>query len=174
MKNELNDIKNKIYESEGLIELLNLRLEKKDELLPMIERRIDEVLQNIRSLMQAPESEESVNTINDESQRTESESQEDDDIDDDIYDDIYVVEDNGFVDKSDVRTPPSFCVNDRYRFKRSIFGGSTAEFNSAMELLTTLPDYQKAEQYFMEDMGLDPEDQDVIDFMEIIKNYFNV
>ena len=65
--------------------------------------------------------------------------------------------------------PPAFCLNDRFRFRRSIFGGSDAEFNAAMRHIATLPDYQDALRYLGEEMGVDLEDEDVVDFLEILK-----
>lgn len=67
---------------------------------------------------------------------------------------------------------PVFCLNDRYRFRRAIFGGSEAEFNSTMQLIAGFADFKQAQEFFYTDMGLDKEDEDVKDFMEIISNYF--
>ena len=41
-----------------------------------------------------------------------------------------------------------------------------------MDHLATLDSYDEAEAFFIGDMALDPEDPDVIDFMNIIKEYF--
>lgn len=44
-KQQIKQIKNKLYEAEGLLELLQLRLDKQDELLPMIQARVANVAQ---------------------------------------------------------------------------------------------------------------------------------
>ncbi len=77
---------------------------------------------------------------------------------------------DNMADKKAVK--PAFCLNDRFRFRRSIFGGSDADFNAAMDYIATLDSYEEAEEMFYGDMDLNPESPDVIDFMNIIKEYF--
>ena len=67
---------------------------------------------------------------------------------------------------------PAFCINDRFRFRRELFGNSDAAFNSAMDLVATMDDYQEAEDYFLADLGWDTEKPEVMDFMAIIRTYF--
>ncbi|MDE7412264.1 MAG: hypothetical protein K2N05_00540 [Muribaculaceae bacterium] len=78
-----------------------------------------------------------------------------------------------------VRTPangtsakPAFCVNDRFRFRRELFKNSDSEFNYAMNLVATMDGYDEAEEYFIGELGWDFEKPEVIDFMAIIRNYF--
>lgn len=68
---------------------------------------------------------------------------------------------------------PAFCINDRFRFRRELFGNSDAEFNAAMDLVATMDDYEEAEAYFFVDRGWNPEQPEVMDFMAIIHNYFD-
>ncbi|MDE6409060.1 MAG: hypothetical protein K2K81_02290 [Muribaculaceae bacterium] len=68
---------------------------------------------------------------------------------------------------------PAFCINDRFRFRRELFNDSDAEFNSAMDLVATMEDYEEAEDYFIGDLGWDFEKPEVMDFMAIIRNYFD-
>lgn len=211
----INKIKDKIYEAEGLLELLQLRPEKEEELIPMILERID----NARDMFAGYESslksnydpldpivddiaDESVMSISeddyepDESMDSELYSVEDE-TDDSSYvcsspemetsesysavDSIQNKVENKSVDKpvepvkqnsSEKKKVPAFCLNDRFRFRRSIFGGSDAEFNATMTHIASLDDYSEAEEFFLTDMGLDPADEDVADFLEIIRNYF--
>ena len=41
-----------------------------------------------------------------------------------------------------------------------------------MNRIASLDSYDEAEEYFYGDMGLDPEAEDVADFMAVIRNYF--
>ena len=67
---------------------------------------------------------------------------------------------------------PAFCINDRFRFRRELFNNSDSAFNSAMDLVATMDDYEEAEDYFIGDLGWDLEKPEVMDFMAIIRNYF--
>ncbi|MDE6256262.1 MAG: hypothetical protein K2M39_08740 [Muribaculaceae bacterium] len=67
---------------------------------------------------------------------------------------------------------PAFCINDRFRFRRELFNNSDSAFNAAMDLVATMDDYEEAEDYFIGDLGWDLEKPEVMDFMAIIRNYF--
>lgn len=67
---------------------------------------------------------------------------------------------------------PAFCINDRFRFRRELFGNSDTEFSAAMDLVATMEDYDEAEAYFFAERGWNPEQPEVMDFMAIIRNYF--
>ncbi len=68
---------------------------------------------------------------------------------------------------------PAFCINDRFRFRRELFNNSDADFNAAMDLVATMDDYEEAEDHFIGDLGWDFEKPEVMDFMAIIRNYFD-
>lgn len=82
-----------------------------------------------------------------------------------------VTDDSEFTQESKGRRP-AFCLNDRFRFRRTLFGGSDMQFNAAMDKVAAMGDYDEAEAYFVWELGMDLDDPDVTDFMEIIKNYF--
>ncbi|MBD5195484.1 MAG: hypothetical protein HDS87_07175 [Bacteroidales bacterium] len=254
-QNPINEIKDLIYEAEGLLELLQLRNDKLSELAPIILRRIDEArtrfaaytVETTASLKQEDatsaedETFEYENLGNDipQDEIMEDESIEDetvvdetvvDDasedeptggdaiedvesesattIEDEIFeeetseaDELYVIDPDTDIDSAPAPAPgpssspapspspvpspapsaalqeakdkgPVFCLNDRYRFRRTIFGGSDAEFAATMNTVAHFADFKEAEEFFYTDMGLDKNDEDVKDFMEIIKNYF--
>lgn len=66
-----------------------------------------------------------------------------------------------------------FSINDRYRFKKELFGGSDAEFNTTLALVASMEGYDEAEDYFLGELQWDPRKPEVSDFLEIIKRYFN-
>lgn len=170
MNKKINEIKDRIYEAEGLLELLQLRGDRLGDLKPLILARIDEARTRIAALDAHFEVKEEKET-----------------------EDVSEPEPSGFVssvrkevEETLVSAPapepvvaaavkgnkPAFCLNDRFRFRRAIFAGSQEDFNTAMDHLATLDSYDEAEAFFIGDMALDPEDPDVIDFMNIIKEYF--
>lgn len=202
MKNTLNEIKDRIYEAEGLLELLQLRGDKLDDLLPLITMRLDEARSALATLGAKDRQEPAPAPVHvaevapepapvSAPQPTEENEEDDEEL-------LYAVEseeaallDEPVAEKPVGRNPdvkgnagpvseekpvkvakPAFCLNDRFRFRRSIFGGSDADFNAAMDHIATLDNYEEAEEIFYGEMELNPEDPDVLDFMNIIKEYF--
>lgn len=200
MKKTLNEIKDRIYEAEGLLELLQLRGDKLDDLLPLITMRLDEARMALATLATKDNPEpvkaaervtevvleptrvaamQTVEKVEDDEPLYAVESDETPLIDEPVVKETVV-------QKTMVNEPaapvaeekpckvvkPAFCLNDRFRFRRSIFGGSDADFNAAMDHIATLDSYEEAEEIFYGEMELNPEEPDVIDFMNIIKEYF--
>lgn len=65
-----------------------------------------------------------------------------------------------------------FSINDRYRFRKELFNKSDTEFNNTMALVASMEGYDEAEDYFLNELQWDAESPEVIDFLEILKNYF--
>lgn len=65
-----------------------------------------------------------------------------------------------------------FSINDRYRFKRELFGNSDADFNTTLALVASMDSYDEAEDYFLGEMNWDQKREEVAEFLEIIKKYF--
>ena len=66
----------------------------------------------------------------------------------------------------------AFTLNDHFRFRRELFANSEAELNDTLNLIETMQSYDEAEEYFYNDMGWDAENEDVAEFMAIIKKHF--
>ncbi len=200
MKKTLNEIKDRIYEAEGLLELLQLRGDKLDDLLPLITMRLDEARTALATLSTknklepvkaaervvevVPEptrlaAKQTVEEIEDEEPLYAVDNEETAPVDEPVTKATYVQETMikepaapVAEEKPGKVVKPAFCLNDRFRFRRSIFGGSDADFNAAMDHIATLDSYEEAEEIFYGEMELNPEEPDVIDFMNIIKEYF--
>lgn len=71
----------------------------------------------------------------------------------------------------DLRT--AFTVNDRFRFKRELFGNKDTEFADALNMISAMSSFVEVQEYFYEDLEWDKENPEVIDFLKIISNYFN-
>lgn len=181
MKNNINQIKDRIYEAEGLLELLQLRPEKLAELFPLIEARISEasvLLSKLRIDDAMASSDPESHYVTNPQPAVEPVASKTSEVSVAAKTSVESIVAKPSVESAPLpsasrsKTPPSFCLNDRYRFRRTIFAGSDAEFKATMEHLATLDSYSEAEELFIQDMGLNPEDQDVVDFMAIIKDYY--
>lgn len=65
-----------------------------------------------------------------------------------------------------------FSINDKFRFRRELFSNSNAELVDSLNLIETMDSLSEAEDYFFNDLQWDPDSEDVIDFLRIIKAYF--
>ncbi|MBQ3364128.1 MAG: hypothetical protein IJG42_09290 [Muribaculaceae bacterium] len=66
----------------------------------------------------------------------------------------------------------AFSLNDRFRFQRELFAGSASAMNTAIEHIEVMTSYGNAELYFFSQLHWDRDNQDVQDFMEIVRNHF--
>lgn len=65
-----------------------------------------------------------------------------------------------------------FSINDRYRYRRELFGGNDAAFSDALSRVASMDSYDEAEGYFLDDCQWDPERPEVVDFMGVLRKYF--
>lgn len=189
MKEKLNEIKNLVYEVEGLLELAQLRADKLSDLLPLMRTRIDAVSKQLHELgaedtvAADAEAETEVKTKAEAAAKAETEVivenvEESDDVSitDTKPQSVGVEEREMSATEPELAKPkadrPLFCLNDRFKFRRMIFGGSDVDFNAALDKLSTLSTYEEAEDYFFNDLGLDPESAEVQEFMEVIKSHY--
>ena len=62
----------------------------------------------------------------------------------------------------------AFTLNDRFRFRRELFGGDDADFTETLKLLADMDSYADACDYLYNDMMWDSSDPNVADFMAIV------
>ena len=209
---DIKELKNKIYEIEGLLELVEMRPQKIDEIKPLIINRL--------RMLEWDEADGSDGTNGsdgsdgsggtngsdgsdgtdgtngsdgtdrtNEADRVEgylySLDNEDDDIDDKSAIDFssnniqerelvsntqeFIIPNSGRVIN---RRRPTFCLNDRFRFRKDLFGNSDTDFNSALDAVAKMSNFSEASDYFGHRYGWDSNDQNAIDFMELIKIHF--
>lgn len=65
-----------------------------------------------------------------------------------------------------------FSINDRYRYRRELFAGNDAAFSDALSRVAAMDSYDEAEGYFLDDCQWDPERPEVVDFMGVLRKYF--
>ena len=67
----------------------------------------------------------------------------------------------------------AFSLNDRFRFRRELFGNSGAEMNDTLNLVEAMLNREEACDYFYHDLQWDRDNPEVIDFMAIIDKHFS-
>lgn len=66
----------------------------------------------------------------------------------------------------------AFTLNDKFRFRRELFGNSQAEFDDTLQVISAMSSLDEAEEYFYEDLCWDADNEDVKAFMEILAKHF--
>jgi hypothetical protein len=115
-----------------------------------------------------------------EPQAAEDEAIEEEDTEDNAAE-VDIVEDDEVEDDSETATEISgakdirklFSINDKFRFRRELFSNNISDFNVSLDLVTVMRRYDEAEDYFYNDLQWDRDNEDVIEFMNKIQEYFN-
>ena len=69
-------------------------------------------------------------------------------------------------------TMPKFTLNDRFRFRNSLFNGDEKEFADTLTVISGMSSAREVEEYVADDLCLDPADSDVADFLAIVTARF--
>ena len=184
-KEDIKRLKDSVYELEGLLELAQLRDDRLSDLEPLVKGKIAEIVEMSKSapvsaaIPDMPAMPEEASYIYEEKptpvaekvtvEKTEPVVKEQGVTVPEPEEPVFAVPEK----RGGKREKPAFCINDRFRFRRELFNNSDAEFSAAMDKVTTMSGYEEAENYFLGDLGWDPESPEVIDFLEIIKLYFS-
>lgn len=185
----MDELKNKVYELEGLLELLSHRPDKQTDLFPLIGRRVDEITRLWSRLnTKEPNTSDAVNVPADLTVPKDPQDLKDPkDLKDfkdpkDLNDPhAFNGSDNsvysGYSDSADFAAPaprktPALCLNDRFRFTRVLAGNDRNRFDAILEKLAQLPDYEAARDYLIEQCNADIDDPEVVDFLDILQNYY--
>lgn len=67
----------------------------------------------------------------------------------------------------------AFTLNDRFRFKRELFGNSESNFADALNVIAAMSTFEEAEEYFYNDLCWSADNEEVKDFMTIVHNHFS-
>lgn len=67
----------------------------------------------------------------------------------------------------------AFTLNDKFRYRRELFGSNDALFADTLNTLSTMHSLGEALDFLYKDMGWDPEDDNVKDFVATITNHFS-
>ena len=162
---KLRNLLDKIYELEGLVYLSLHRDERYEDLLRIISNKANEISELCG---------EYKNMVSD--RKVEYVK----------FTDQYTLEDESKFDFKENKIDNSedslsdlsrgrlvFSINDRYRFKKNLFNGSDLEFNNTLALVASMENYEEAEEYFINEQGWSLSESNVVDFLDVIKKYFN-
>lgn len=189
---EIKNLKDKIYELEGLLELAQLREEKIDELAPLIEARLAGLRANGTDGSNVPNEPNSISSKDskdiqspirteitefsdtldfaEEPEKTAEDTEKSEEEPKNIDEEPTSV--SAKPKSGGTGRKPAFCLNDRFRFRRELFSNSDSEFSEALGRVACMESYDEAEDYFIGSLGWDPENPEVVDFLEIIRIYF--
>ncbi len=81
---------------------------------------------------------------------------------------------NSNTENSASRRPVSsvFNLNDKFRFRRELFGNSDAQYVECLDLLSAMTSIDEAKEYLYDDLSWDPDNDDVKAFVELLQNYY--
>lgn len=176
----MDELKNKVYELEGLLELLSHRPDKQADLYPLIGKRVDEISRLWTRLnTEEPETSAPTNIPADLNVPKDLKDPNDPTVPNDppafnsADNSVY----SGYSDSADFTEPaarkaPALCLNDRFRFTRVLAGNDRNRFDAILEKLAQLPDYEAARDYLIEECNADFDDPEVVDFLDILQNYY--
>lgn len=173
--NDINNLKDLVYELEGLLELAQMREDKIPELTHLIQDRIKALAdyKPTPAEVKTSTAEKSVTPVK--SGSSEEKPKEDISPLDEPEDSLFresAVED--YEEKQENTLRPIFCLNDHFRFRKTLFNGDESAFSSAMNMIAGMDSFDEAEAHFIDDLGWNPEDPEVADFLEILRNYFSL
>ena len=112
--------------------------------------------------------------IDDEEAPLDDEYEDDEDDDDEVLDDDdeALTLDEALQRSMSRDLRKAFSLNDRFRYRRELFGNSDVEMNDTLNLVETMHSYSEAEEFFYGDLEWDSESPEVKDFMAVIRNHF--
>jgi len=65
-----------------------------------------------------------------------------------------------------------FNLNDKFRFRRELFGNSDAQYVECLDMLSAMKSLDEAKEYLFEDLNWNPENEDAKAFIELLSNYY--
>lgn len=65
----------------------------------------------------------------------------------------------------------AFTLNDKFRFRRELFNGDPEDFDDTVALLAHMPSYAEATDYLFHDLLWNPQNENVKDFLEILRQH---
>lgn len=64
-------------------------------------------------------------------------------------------------------------LNDKFRFRRELFGNSDAQYVECMDMLSAMSGLDEAQEYLFDDLGWDASNEDVQDFLHLLTKYYS-
>lgn len=150
-----------------------------EDAAPINDEDADFVVENAEATEPAPEAEvevpaDDISFAEEEEVFEEVETEEEEEIvDDEVYTDDEELSIEEKLHRGIAKNMRSaFSLNDSIRFRRELFGNSQAEYNDALDMVQSMHSFGEAEEYFYDDLGWDPMNEEVKDFMEVVRRHF--
>lgn len=92
-----------------------------------------------------------------------------------VYHRTYIVNDTAASgEQHTARRPVSsvFNLNDKFRFRRELFGNSDAQYVECLDILSAMSSLDEAREYLLDDLKWDADNEDVKAFLELLANYY--
>lgn len=70
--------------------------------------------------------------------------------------------------KESAGKPVTLTLNDKFRFRRSLFGGSDSRMTETIAILASISDPDDITDFITNDLCWDPEDPEVTDFLAVV------
>ncbi|MBQ9076318.1 MAG: hypothetical protein IJY31_00525 [Muribaculaceae bacterium] len=190
MADKLKNLLNICYEIEGLITLVVERNPNvPNGVHTLLQEKVEMLCQEIHEINPQQGMTESAKSIDDSAIASEKDEnyQEDTDVINSSSSDINYDNDgandyNGTEEHLNVEQMiacqgsrdlrKAFTINDKFRFRRELFGNSDTEITDAINLVSAMSTMTEAEEYFYNDLEWDRENEEVQEFMSIIANHF--
>lgn len=67
----------------------------------------------------------------------------------------------------------AISLNDKFRFRRELFGNSSQQYDAALDLIAEMSSFDEARDYFLDSYGWDAENPDVKSFFAILSNHYS-
>lgn len=67
----------------------------------------------------------------------------------------------------------AISLNDKFRFRRELFGNSSQQYDAALDLIAEMSSFDEARAYFLDNYGWDAENPDVKSFFTILSNHYS-
>ena len=167
MDAKLDKILNLCYELEGLLCLAKKRDDIIADIMSKARNKTDEIRSLFDSDISISKSDNAITTIElDDNEQPEVLCQSE--LPDEITDSH----------ESDDPTEQSrnlrqiFTINDKFRFRRELFGNSDTEFADCLNLLSAMTSIAEVHEYLFNDLEWDKSNDEVVEFVTIIETYF--
>lgn len=149
----------KLEENKGSVEIISKNIDETNKIETIIvHRKTEPIEEEIPASLPDPEPQEEAKPVIKESPQKEIKTS---------------VSFNEILEKknlSDFRK--AFSLNDRFRFRRELFGGDEARMNLAINDLDNIRTYEESVTYLHEELNWNIEDEAVADFLKLIEKRF--
>lgn len=173
-KKYLRELLDNVYELEALVHLALLKDDCSQDLLRLIERKRCSLVKNCEENRKSEE--DSILHKHDETSFTSEKPIEEYSLEDDQDEAKGEFSRNDEIDGCPGERPRGrlvFSVNDRFRYRKSLFNDSDADFNTTLAFVASMENYSEAEDYFLRELSWNGDSEEVKGFLSLIKKYFH-